>query len=75
MDTAKVEKKGQDQFLNLPKEFQFQGNEVYIKRIGRVVILIPTEDPWEPFISSWSQFSDDFMAERDQTAPQKRETF
>jgi antitoxin VapB len=66
MDIVKVEKKGQDQVLNLPREFQFQGTEVYIKRIERVVILIPKEDPWEPLIDSLDQFTDDFMSERNQ---------
>jgi len=75
MDIVKVEKKGQDQVLNLPREFQFQGTEVYIKRIGRVVVLIPKEDPWEPLISSLGQFTEDFMAERNQPVLEERESF
>jgi antitoxin VapB len=75
MDIVKVEKKGQDQVLNLPREFQFQGTEVYIKRIGRVVILTPKEDPWEPLIDSLDQFTDDFMAERRQPTMAERESF
>ncbi len=75
MDTVKVEKKGQDQILNLPKEFQFKSTEVYIKRLGRMVILIPKEDPWEPLMASLDQFTDDFMAERLQPALTERESF
>ena len=75
MDIVKVENKWQDQVLNLPKEFQFKGTEVYIKRLGRLVILIPKEDPWEPFMDSLDQFTDDFMAERLQPATAERESF
>jgi antitoxin VapB len=75
MDIVKGEKKGQNQVVNLPREFQFKGTEVYIKRIGRMVILIPKEDPWEPLIASLDQFTDDFMAERRQPAMAERESF
>lgn len=72
METAKIEKKGREQVVNLPREFQFKGTEVYIKRLGRMVVLIPKEDPWEPLISSLSQFTDDFMDERIQPATEER---
>lgn len=75
MDTARVEKKGVGQVVNLPREFQIKGTEVYIKRIGRMVVLIPKEDPWELLIASLSQFTDDFMAERSQPAMEEREYF
>jgi antitoxin VapB len=75
METAKIEKKGREQVVNLPREFQFKGTEVYIKRLGRMVVLIPKEDPWEPLISSLSQFTDDFMDERSQPATEERESF
>ena len=72
MDIAKVEKKGEGQVVNLPREFQFKGSEVYIKRIGRMVVLIPKENPWELLIDSLDQFTDDFMAERRQPAMAER---
>jgi len=73
MKTAKIFKNGKSQAVRLPKEFKFQGNEVYVKRIGRNVLLIPKDDPWESFISSLDQFSDDFMAEREQPPTESRE--
>ena len=66
MKTAKLFKKGKSQAVRLPKEFKFQGTEVYIKRIGRNVVLIPKDDPWESLISSLDNFSDDFLADREQ---------
>ncbi|MGA1868424.1 MAG: type II toxin-antitoxin system antitoxin VapB [bacterium] len=75
MNTAKIFKNGKSQAVRLPKEFKFQGEEVYIKRIGRNVLLIPKDDPWASFISSLDQFSDDFMTDREQPPTERRERF
>jgi antitoxin VapB len=72
MNTAKLFKNGKSQAVRLPKQFKFQGTEVYIKRIGRNVILMPKDDPWESLISSLNDFSDDFMAKREQPFLDKR---
>ena len=66
MNTAKLFKNGRSQAVRLPKPFRFQGTEVYIKRIGRIVILISKDEPWESFIESLSEFSEDFMSYREQ---------
>ncbi len=72
MNTAKLFKNGKSQAVRLPKQFKFMGSEVYIKRIGRNVILIPKDDPWESLISSLDDFSDDFMVKREQPLFDKR---
>jgi len=73
MKTAKLFKNGKSQAVRLPKEFKFEGADVYIKRIGRNVMLIPKDDPWGSLLSSLDEFSDDFMAEREQPVLDKRE--
>ena len=73
MNTAKLFKNGKSQAVRLPREFKFQGTEVYIKRIGRNVMLIPKDDPWKSLLSSLDEFSDDFMADRLQPEVDKRE--
>ena len=75
MNTAKLFKNGKSQAVRLPKQFKFEGTEVYIKRIGRNVILMPKDDPWESLISSLDDFSDDFMADREQPLFDKRKGF
>ena len=72
MNTAKLFKNGKSQAVRLPKEFKFEGNEVYIKKVGRLVILIPQNDPWESLMDSLDKFSDDFMSEREQPQAAKR---
>jgi antitoxin VapB len=65
VDTAKLFKNGQSQAVRLPKQYAFHGTEVFVKRIGGVVMLIPkNSDPWKPFVDSLDKFSEDFMSSR-----------
>lgn len=73
MKTAKLFKNGKSQAVRLPREFAFEGNEVYVKRVGRDVILIPKGDPWESLIDSLDRFTPDFMSERAQPKAERRE--
>lgn len=73
MKTAKLFLNGQSQAVRLPKEFRLQGSEVYIKKSGSAVVLIPLVNSWGSLIDSLDKFSADFMTERDQPAPQTRE--
>lgn len=41
MDTAKLFQSGRSQAVRLPKEYRFDGTQVFIKRIGDAVVLIP----------------------------------
>lgn len=72
MKTAKVFKNGQSQAVRLPKEFRFDDNEVFIKKTGNIVQLIP-RDSWSSLFGSLEKFSDDFMAERIQPDLEKRD--
>jgi len=72
--TAKVFENGRSQAVRLPKECRFKTSEVIVHKIGTIVVLTPTDDPWAGFIESLSMFSDDFMADgRNQSAMQVRE--
>lgn len=73
MQTAKIFMNGRSQAVRLPKEFRMPGDDVFIKRIGNVVILIPKDAPWSSLVKSLDQFSDDFMESREQPTQDKRE--
>ncbi len=73
MRTAKLFKNGQSQAVRLPKEFRFEGDHVFIKKEGNIVLLIPEKKKWDLLIKSLEKFSDDFMDERSQPEKQKRE--
>ena len=62
MHTAKLVRSGWSQVVRLPKEYALSGDEVYVKKIGRVVLLIPKDEgPWRPLVDSLDKFSDDFF--------------
>ena len=61
MKTAKLFQNGQSQAVRLPKEYRFEGEEVYLKKMGRVVILYPKDKAWEVFLEGLEGFSDDFL--------------
>ena len=73
MRTAKLFQNGQSQAVRLPREFAMPGVEVYIRRAGRNVILVPKDDPWSAVEAALDLFTDDFMDERVQAAPDQRE--
>ena len=76
MQSAKLFINGRSQAVRLPKEFQFEGNDVLIQKVGDAVILLPHDKPWEVFLHGLNNFTDDFMKEgRDQGKNQKREDF
>jgi antitoxin VapB len=75
METAKLLMNGDIQAVVLPKEFHFQGSEVYIKKIGNVIVLISKENPWQALFDSLSLFSEDFMENREQPGLETREAF
>ena len=60
MQTAKLFPNGQSQAVRLPKEFRFEGDRVYIQRIGDAVVLLPYQRPWQVLLDSLSRFSADF---------------
>ncbi len=75
MKTAKIFQNGQSQAVRLPKEFRFDDSEVFIKKSGNVVHLIPRTDSWNSLFGSLKKFSRDFMSERVQPELDKRESF
>lgn len=66
MKTAKLFKSGQSQAVRLPKEFKMEGNEVYIKKQGEAIVLLPKTKSWAPLFDSLDHFEEDFRIERNQ---------
>jgi len=73
MRTAKLFKNGRSQAVRLPKEFRFDGAQVFIKKLGNAVVLLPYQNSWQALFDSLEQFSDDFMVSREQPEQQVRE--
>jgi antitoxin VapB len=59
--TAKLFKNNRSQAVRLPKEFQFDSQEVYIRKEGDDVILSPRPADWSAYLESGPVASAEFM--------------
>ncbi len=73
MTTAKIFENGRSQAVRLPKEYRFSEEEVFINKIGEIVILIPKSHPWASLTEGIHMFSDDFMADGREDYPMEQE--
>ena len=74
MQSARLFLNGRSQAVRLPKEYQFNGENVYIQKVGEAVFLFPLEKEWEVFMNGLNNFSDNYLSEgRSQEMDQERE--
>jgi antitoxin VapB len=77
--TAKLFRNGRSQAVRLPADFRFEGKEVFIRQDPATgnVILSRRPDSWESFFALTEQagIPEDFLSDRKDQAPQKRELF
>ena len=73
--TAKLFKNGGSQAVRLPSDFRFPGDEVIIERSGDAVILRPKPTGWDDFFGRKSKVPPDFLTNRVDPPPEKREMF
>jgi antitoxin VapB len=79
MKTARLFRNGRSQAVRLPSEFRFEGSEVYVRRDPATgdVILSRRPESWNDFFELLKTIDlpEDFLADRGDTPPQKRELF
>lgn len=77
LQTAKLFTNGSSQAVRLPKEFRFQGTEVYVQKVGGCILLSPKDCAWETFMEGISGFTDDYFeaieSSRAEDIPSERE--
>ena len=73
--TAKLFITGRSQAVRLPKEFRFEGKEVFIRREGGCVILSAKPASWDDFFELGDHVSPDFMEDRVDLPAQERDLF
>jgi len=73
-NTAKIFASGRSQAVRLPKDFRFQGNEVYIrKEKGRVILSEKPQKTWARLFEDF-EGDPDFSIHRDGLKDAPRET-
>jgi antitoxin VapB len=77
--TAKLFLNGRSQAVRLPAEFRFEGREVFIRQDQTTgdVILSRRPESWDSFfeLRRLANIPEEFMADRQDEVPQKRELF
>ena len=72
MQVAKLFKNGRSQAVRLPKDFRFEGSEVFIKQTSEGVLLIPkNEVSWDRWAVNLSKYDEPFMEFREQPVEQQ----
>jgi antitoxin VapB len=76
-EKARVFMSGRSQAVRIPAQYRFTSKEVYIRRDAQSgdVILSQAPDNWKDVYAALDKagFPDDFLADRNQGLPQKRE--
>ena len=77
--TAKLFRNGRSQAVRLPAEYRFEGSEVYVRRDPESgdVILSRRPESWKGFFEFMKavEVPEDFLADRADAPPQKRDLF
>jgi antitoxin VapB len=71
--TAKVFMNNRNQAVRLPKEFQFDTQEVFIRKEGSDVVLSPRPVDWRFYLAEGPVASQNFMQEVEDLPVQERE--
>ncbi len=71
--TAKIFMNNRSQAVRLPKEFQFNTSEVFIRKEGGDVVLSPRPTDWSSYLDEAPVASDDFMQGVEKLPVQERE--
>ena len=72
MQTAKLFKNGRSQAVRLPKEFRFEGDEVYVKPVAGGVVLLSKADPWASIVEAYELADPKHPIKRHKPPAQKR---
>ena len=72
--TIDIKKQAGMQVIELPEQLAIDDDKVYLKRTGNIISIIPFHNAWQNLYQGINEFSEDFMAERNQTPTQPRES-
>lgn len=71
--TAKIFLNNRSQAVRLPKDFQFNTSEVFIRKEGSDVVLSPRPADWASYLEQGPVASDSFMGDVDDLPVQERQ--
>lgn len=61
METAKIIKNGKENMVVLPRDFNLNNDEILMRRIGNIIMLVPKEKALQTFTDGINGFTEDFL--------------
>ena len=61
MEMARVFTDGESQTVYLPKNYQLDEPEIFVQKLGNVILLIPKETVWQTFLDGVHGFTEDYF--------------
>ena len=75
VETVDIQNISGNQAIQLPDEFKIDDSKVYLKKRGNVIYIIPYHNAMQSVYDSLSEFTSDFMEQRNQPTQQDRQLF
>jgi antitoxin VapB len=72
---TRVFKNGSSQAVRIPKDFRFATGTVLLKRVPEGLLLMPKDGRFQAMREALGEFTEDFMAVREQGDPEPRGDF
>jgi len=57
---------GNSQAVRIPSEYRFANEELIIRKVGDMVLIVPVSKAWEISRDATGKVTDDFMRDREQ---------
>lgn len=73
--TARLFRNGSNQAVRLPRDLEFDADEVLIRREGDSIILTPKPRVWDDYFERGRRLTEDFPNTIDDQAPEARDDF
>jgi antitoxin VapB len=73
--SVRLFRNGSNQALRLPREFELDADEVYIRREGKNIIITPKPRSWADYFANARRLSGDFPDDIADLPAQQREAF
>ena len=61
MEKAKIVKNGDENMVVLPKDFNLKDDEILMRRIGNMIMLVPKKMALQTFMDGLNGFTEDFL--------------
>ncbi len=71
-NTIQIKKSNGKRILQFPDDLILEDDRYLLKKVGNIVYLVPVNDPWSGMFEAVNDFTEDYIATRNQPELEKR---